>query len=69
MRCDEDLEIGTMVNLQFTILADEIETIEGIGEIVRLQDDPKGIGVEFREMTEATMALIEELVAKTGGTP
>lgn len=55
------------VNLQFTVLDDEIETIEGIGEIVRLQDDPKGIGVEFRELTEETMQLIERLVSKGGG--
>lgn len=67
VRCDEDLKIGTQVNLQFTILDDEIETVQGIGEIVRLQDNPKGIGVEFRELTEETMALIERLVAKGGG--
>ena len=54
------------VNLKFTILDDEIEIIEGIGEIVRLQDEPRGIGVEFREMTEATMEIIERLVAKGG---
>jgi len=62
VRCDDDLEIGMQVNLKFTVLADEVEVIEGIGEIVRLQDDPKGIGVEFREMTEETMQLIERIV-------
>ncbi len=54
------------VNLKFTILADEIEIIEGVGEIVRVQEEPRGIGVEFREMTEETMTLIERLVAKGG---
>lgn len=66
VRCDEDLAIGMQVNLKFTILDDEIEIIEGVGEIVRLQDDPRGIGVEFREMSEETMTLIERLVAKGG---
>jgi Tfp pilus assembly protein PilZ len=64
VRCDEELAVGMEVNLKFTILADEIEIIEGIGEIVRLQEEPRGIGVEFREMTEEAMALIERLVAK-----
>ena len=67
MRCDDELEVGTQVNLQFTILDDEIETIEGIGEIVRLQEEPRGVGVEFREVTEETMALIERLIARAGG--
>ncbi len=64
VRCDEELEIGMQVNLKFTVLDDEIEIIEGIGEIVRLQEEPRGIGVEFREMTCETMAVIERLVAK-----
>ncbi|MCP4444024.1 MAG: hypothetical protein GY811_01600 [Myxococcales bacterium] len=67
VRCDEDLEVGMRVNLQFTILDEEIESIEGIGEIVRLQEDPKGIGVEFRELSEESMVFIERLVAKVGG--
>lgn len=62
VRCDEELTVGTHVNLQFTILADEVETISGIGEIVRVQEEPRGIGVEFRSMSEESMALIERLV-------
>lgn len=62
IRCDERLEIGTKVNLHFTVLADDIETIEGIGEVIRHQDSPRGIGVEFRSISEETMELIERLV-------
>lgn len=67
VRCDAEISVGTHVNLNFTILADEIETITGIGEVVRVQDNPSGIGVEFRSLSEESMALIERLVGEHEG--
>lgn len=64
VRCGDLVEVGTNVNLNFTILADEIETISGIGEVVRVQENPAGLGIEFRSLTETSMHLIERLVAK-----
>ncbi len=66
VRCDQELAIGTHVNLNFTILADDIETITGIGEVVRVQINPRGIGVEFRSMSAESMELIERLVGERG---
>jgi hypothetical protein len=66
VRCGELVEVGTHVNLNFTILGDDIETITGVGEVVRIQSDPAGIGVEFRSLSEESMAIIERLVTDKG---
>jgi Tfp pilus assembly protein PilZ len=66
VRCDVDIAVGTHVNLNFTILSEEIETITGIGEVTRVQDSPSGIGVEFRSLSQSSMALIEKLVREQG---
>src|SRR5689334_15055068 len=44
------LPVGTSVNLRFTVIMDDIETIEGLGEVVRVNDNPPGMGVVFREI-------------------
>jgi hypothetical protein len=69
VRCGESVPIGTHVNLNFTVLADEIETITGVGEVVRVQENPSGLGIEFRSLTEESMEIIERLVDESAGTP
>jgi hypothetical protein len=59
------LSVGTRVNLRFTVIMDEIETIEGVGEVVRVVADPSGMGVVFRELSAYSKTLIEKLL--TGG--
>ncbi|MFW5876380.1 MAG: PilZ domain-containing protein [Myxococcota bacterium] len=54
--------VGTLVNLRFTVIMDEPETIEGVGEVVRLEDDPPGMGVVFRELNQYSKHLIEKLL-------
>ncbi|MFW6067781.1 MAG: PilZ domain-containing protein [Myxococcota bacterium] len=54
--------VGTLVNLRFTVIMDEVETIEGVGEVVRVQDDPPGMGVVFRELSQYSKHLIEKLL-------
>jgi uncharacterized protein (TIGR02266 family) len=58
------LPIGTSVDLRFTVIMDDIETIEGIGEVVRVQDDPPGMGVVFRELSSYSQDLIAKLLVK-----
>jgi uncharacterized protein (TIGR02266 family) len=58
------LAIGTRVDLRFTVIMDDIETIEGIGEVVRVQDDPPGMGVVFRELSSYSQDLIGKLLVK-----
>jgi hypothetical protein len=58
------LAIGTRVNLRFTVIMDDIETIEGIGEVVRVEKDPPGMGVVFRELSTFSKDLIEKLLVQ-----
>ena len=50
------------MNLRFTVIMDDIETIEGIGEVVRVEKDPPGMGVVFRELSAYSKGLIEKLL-------
>ena len=58
------LEIGTRVNLRFTVIMDDIETIEGVGEVVRVEKDPPGMGVVFRELSGYSKDLIDKLLTQ-----
>ena len=64
IRSKDPLPPGTRVNLRFTVLMDEIETIEGIGEVVRISQSPPGMGVAFIELTSYSRKLIERLVTR-----
>jgi hypothetical protein len=55
------LPVGTRVNLRFTVIMDDIETIEGVGEVVRVEKDPPGMGVVFRELSGYSKDLIDKL--------
>ena len=43
---------------------DDIETIEGIGEVVRVESDPSGMGVVFRELSTYSKGLIDKLLTQ-----
>lgn len=64
IRSDEPLEIGTKVNLRFTVIVDDLETIEGVGEVVRTSDDPPGMGVVFTKLNSMSRVLIERLIVQ-----
>lgn len=67
VKSKQPLPIGTMVNLKFTVIMDDIETIEGVGEVVRVQSDPSGMGVVFRELSQYSQHLIERLLTAPSG--
>jgi len=54
--------IGTEINLKFTVIVDDIETIEGIGKVVRVQDDPPGMGVVFTRISHHSQNLLARLL-------
>lgn len=64
VKCMAPLPVGTKINLRFTVIADDIETIEGVGEVVRVQNDPPGMGVVFTQLTAHSAKLIEALLAQ-----
>lgn len=58
----DPLPVGTVVHLKFTVIMDDIETIEGEGEVVRVQDDPPGMGVVFTKVSQYSQHLLERML-------
>jgi len=56
------LPVGTEVDLRFTVVMDGIETIEGVGEVVRVETEPAGMGVVFKQLSGYSAKLIEKLL-------
>ena len=69
VRSKAPLPIGTKVNLHFTVIMDDIEAIEGIGEVVRVHQDPPGMGVIFTELSSYSKGLIDKLLTGRGARP
>jgi len=68
IRSEDPLPIGTLVNLRFSVILDELETIEGVGEVVRTVpaggDEASGMGVVFTELTKMSKDLIERILVR-----
>jgi len=64
IRSKDPLPVGTLVNLKFTIIMDELETIEGVGEVVRLSRHPPGMGVVFTKLSAHSHAVLAKLVTQ-----
>jgi uncharacterized protein (TIGR02266 family) len=66
IRSDDPLPVGTRVNLRFTVIQDELETIEGLGEVVRTVERgrDKGMGVVFVELSQVSKELIERILVR-----
>ncbi|MFZ1866024.1 MAG: PilZ domain-containing protein [Polyangiales bacterium] len=66
IRSKDPLPVGTKVNLKFTVIMGHVEVIEGTGEVVRVQDDPPGMGVAFTELTKYSEDLLVRLLTLHG---
>jgi uncharacterized protein (TIGR02266 family) len=68
IRTDDPLPVGTKVALRFTVILDELETIEGLGMVVRRvppgDDGPAGMGVVFTELTAYSKQLLEKIITR-----
>lgn len=65
IKTKQPLPIGTKVNLKFTVIMDELETICGVGEVMRVQTgSPIGMGVVFVELESHSQDLIAKLITR-----
>lgn len=69
IKSDDPLPIGTKVNLRFTVIFEDLETIEGVGEVVRRVEpgapgQTPGMGVVFVELTQYSRELIERILVR-----
>ena len=62
IKSDSPLAVGTEITLKFTVVLDQIETIEGTGIVVRVERDPPGMGVVFKELDGYSRELVERLL-------
>jgi uncharacterized protein (TIGR02266 family) len=69
IRSDSPLPVGTKVNLCFSVILDEIETVEGIGQVVRVSDDPPGMGIVFIQLSSISQNLIARIMTRAGTEP
>ena len=61
------LPMGTMIDLKFTIhdeFGGEPITIEGVGEVVRNQAEPSGMGVVFIMLTVTSLNALNSLLTR-----
>lgn len=64
IRTETPLPVGSEVDLKFTVLMDGVEIIEGEGEVVRVSENPRGMGVVFRKLEEYSEKLLESLLVQ-----
>jgi len=62
IRSDTPLPVGTEITLKFTVVLDQIESVEGTGIVVRVEQDPPGMGVVFKELDAYSKELVERLL-------
>jgi Tfp pilus assembly protein PilZ len=60
----DPLPVGTEINLKFTVIMEDIETIEGVGKVVRVQDNPPGMGVVFTRISHHSQHLLQKLLTR-----
>jgi hypothetical protein len=66
VRTDTPLPVGTEIALKFAVVLDGVETIEGLGVVVRVENDPPGMGVVFKELGAYSQKLIERMLLPPG---
>ncbi len=66
IRSKNPLPVGTKVTLKFSVILDDFETVEGEGEVVRVENHAgnAGMGVAFTRLTADSKKLIDEIVAR-----
>lgn len=68
IKSEDPLPIGTRVNLRFSVILEELEILEGLGEVVRRVEPAAGVvsgmGVVFVEMTQVSKELIERILVR-----
>jgi uncharacterized protein (TIGR02266 family) len=68
VRTQSPLPVGTRVNLHFSVIMEDIETIEGVGEVVRVETSDAGqgagMGVVFVELSHYSRDLLNKLLTR-----
>lgn len=68
IRSKNPLPVGTRVTLKFSVILEDFETIEGEGEVIRVENTPgdTGMGVAFTRLTAEAKTLIDRIISARG---
>ena len=68
IRSKNPLPVGTRVTLKFSVILEDFETIEGEGEVIRVENTPgeTGMGVAFTRLTAEAKTIIDRITAERG---
>jgi uncharacterized protein (TIGR02266 family) len=66
IRSKNPLPLGTRVMLKFSIIVDDVEIVDGEGEVVRVARGPDemGMGVAFTRLTAESKQLIDGIISR-----
>ena len=66
IRSKNPLPVGTSVTLRFSVIVDDVEIVEGEGEVVRVERSTQetGMGVAFTRLSADSKRLIDEIVRR-----
>ena len=64
LRSRDPWPVGTRLKLRFTLMADDPEILEALGEVVRVSERPRGMGVKFLQLPMAARRIIDRLLAR-----
>lgn len=69
LHTEDEVPIGTSVEVKFTVLLDDPVTIEGLGTVVRHQKNPPGLGVEFGPLSPKMVLRIHDVLTRARPMP
>ena len=66
IRTKDPLKNGTRVNLRFSVILEDFETIEGEGQVVRVvnEGDDPGMGVAFISLTDRSRRVLARVIGE-----
>ncbi len=65
MRTRDPWPVGTRLRLHFTVLLDDPEVLQTEGEVVRVSERPRGMGVRFVQLDANALLLINRLLVRS----
>ena len=64
IRTRAERSVGDEIRFRFAVMDRELETLEGVGIVRRIQDEPRGVAIEFVELAAHSRHVLTRLLAQ-----
>jgi hypothetical protein len=64
IRTKQPRPVGDEIRFRLAVMDGELETLEGVGVVRRVQDDPPGMAIEFREIAAHSRHVLTRLLER-----